>query len=74
MKSPRIKEGIENTFNATNSHGMLEHCAAVTPLLHHELGVSLSTCDDHIHPDPHGLRGRSNHVVDSVVSLYTEGQ
>lgn len=42
--------------------------------LHHELGVSLRTCDNHIHPDPHGLRRGSHHVVDPVVSLYTEGQ
>lgn len=42
--------------------------------LHHELGVSLCTCDNHIHPDPHGLRRGSDHVVDSVMSLYTEGQ
>ena len=48
--------------------------AAISPSLHHELGVSLSSCDDYIHPDPHGLRRGSDHVVDPVVSLNTEGQ
>lgn len=44
------------------------------PSLHHELGVALSACDDHIHPDPHGLRRGGDHVVDPVVSLHAEGQ
>lgn len=53
---------------------MLAYHAAITSSLHHEMGVSLSTCDDYIHPDPHGLRRGSNHVVDPVMSLNTEGQ
>lgn len=40
--------------------------------LHHELGVSFSTGDDHVHPDPHGLRRGGDHVVDPIVSLHTE--
>lgn len=58
-------------LKATMSRNTLAYPA---PSLHHELGVSLSACDDHIHPDPHGLRRGSNHVVDSVMSLYTEGE
>lgn len=56
------------------SHSTLAYPATTTPSLHHELSVSLSTCDDYIHPDPHSLRRGSNHVVDPVVSLHTEGQ
>ena len=40
----------------------------------HELCVSLRSCDDHVHPDPHGLRRRGHHVVEPVVGLYAEGQ
>lgn len=65
-------KGIEMVaFKATKS---LSWATIPALYLHHELGVSLCTCDNHIHPDPHGLRRGSDHVVDSVMSLYTEGQ
>ena len=57
-----------NTLQHVQPHGR-HH-----PPLHHELSVSFCSGDDHIHPDPHGLRRRSYHVVDSVMSLHTEGQ
>ena len=59
---------------ATKSHSMLAYHATTTPSLHHELGVSFSTSDNYIHPDPHGLRRGRDHVVDSVMSFNTEGQ
>lgn len=40
----------------------------------HELRVALGSCHDHIHPDPHGLRGGGHHEIQSVVRLHTEGQ
>lgn len=40
----------------------------------HELRVSLRSCDDHVHPDPHGLCRRGHHVVESIVGLHAEGQ
>lgn len=45
-----------------------------TRFLHHELCVALSTGDNHIHPDPHGFGRGSNHIINSVVSLHTEGK
>lgn len=45
-----------------------------TSFLYHELGVALSTSDNHIHPDPHGFGRGSDHVINSVVSLHTEGK
>ena len=70
-KAPR---GAQPEINATWTRSdMLPQAVATTASLHHELGVSFSTCDYHIHPDPHCLRGRSDHVVDSVVSLHAEG-
>jgi len=40
----------------------------------HELRVPLRPGDDHVHPDPHGVRGRRHHVVEPVVGLHAEGQ
>lgn len=40
----------------------------------HELRVALRPRHYDIHPDPHGLRGRSHHVVEAVVGFHTEGQ
>ena len=52
--------------------------AARTPIcwyrLHHEMHVSFSTCDNNIHPDAHGLGGRSHHVVHPIVGLHAERQ
>lgn len=48
-------------------------CALSTPLVH-ELCVSLRSCDDDVHPDPHGLCCRGHHVVEAVVRLHAEGQ
>lgn len=45
-----------------------------TYFLHHELGVALSTSNNHIHPDPHGFGRGSDHIINSVVSLYAEGE
>lgn len=45
-----------------------------TYFLHHELGVALSTSNNHVHPDPHGFRRGSDHIINSVVSLYAEGE
>lgn len=42
--------------------------------LHHEMHVSLSTRNNHIHPDTHGLGRRSHHVVNPIVGLHAEGQ
>lgn len=42
--------------------------------LHHEMHVSFCTRNNNIHPDTHGLRGRSHHVVHPIVGLHTEGQ
>ena len=36
--------------------------------------VSFSTCDNNIHPDAHGLGGRSHHVVHPIVGLHAERQ
>lgn len=40
----------------------------------HELRVAFGPRDDHVHPDPHGLRGRRHHEVKSVVGLDAEGE
>lgn len=40
----------------------------------HELRVALSSRYYDIHPNPHGLRRRSHHVVQAVVGFHTEGQ
>lgn len=40
----------------------------------HELRVSLRPCDDHVHPDPHGLCWGRHHVVEPVMGFYTEGE
>lgn len=42
--------------------------------LHHEMHVSFSTRDNNIHPDTHGLGGRSHHVVHPIVGLHAERQ
>ena len=39
-----------------------------------ELCVSLRPGDNDVHPNPHGLRRRSHHVVQPVMGLHTEGQ
>lgn len=40
----------------------------------HELRVTFGPRDDHVHPDPHGLRGRRHHEVKPVVGLDAEGE
>lgn len=45
-----------------------------TYFLHHELGVAFSTSNNHVHPDPHGFRRGSDHIINPVVSLYAEGE
>lgn len=40
----------------------------------HELCVPLRPRDDHVHPDPHGLRRRRHHEVEPVVGLHAEGE
>lgn len=40
----------------------------------HELCVALGTGYYDIHPDPHGLWGRSHHVVEPIMGFHTEGQ
>ena len=45
-----------------------------SPVLVHELRVALGSGYYNVHPYPHGLRGRGHHVVESVMSLHTEGQ
>lgn len=40
----------------------------------HELRVTLRPRDDHVHPDPHGLRRRRHHEVEAVVGLDAEGE
>ena len=44
------------------------------PPLHHELGVSFCARYYDVHPNPHGLRRGSHHVVDTVMGLHTERQ
>lgn len=40
----------------------------------HELCVTFGPRDDHVHPDPHGLRRRRHHEVEPVVGLDAEGE
>lgn len=42
--------------------------------LHHEMHVSFSARNHNIHPDTHGLRRRSHHVVHPIGGLHAEGQ
>lgn len=43
-------------------------------VLHHEVHVSFGARHDNVHPDTHGLRRRSHHVVHTIMGLHTESQ
>lgn len=69
----------QSTVNPLMWHNVYQRNRAVCILiyrdqLHHEMHVSFSARNHNIHPDTHGLRRRSHHVVHPIRGLHTEGQ
>lgn len=76
-----VKGLEERTFPAVGQQTTGGRDVVRTPMsrregggLHHEVHVSFRPGDDDVHPDAHGVRGRSHHVVHAVVSLHAERQ